>query len=127
MTKLLCLLALAIVSAPQLASANVAGGGTGQGPDVTVVDHHDGTVTLANGIVSIVIDTKKARLDRVTYTHKNSGQRTHQRRAAAGRERTRPILLRRVLARQRRVRVRAGDRPGHQRRRLCRREAAQRQ
>jgi rhamnogalacturonan endolyase len=73
MTKLLSLLALVIVSVPQLASANVAGGGTGQGPDVTVVDHHDGTVTLANGIVSIVIDTKKARLDAITYTHKNNG------------------------------------------------------
>jgi rhamnogalacturonan endolyase len=59
---------------PRMALANVAGGGTGQGTDVSVVDHHDGTVTLANGIVSIVIDTAKARLDRVTYTHKNSGE-----------------------------------------------------
>jgi len=73
MTKLLLLLALAIAAAPQSASANVSGGSTGQGPEVSVVDHHDGTVTLANGIVSIVIDTAKARLDRVTYTHKNDG------------------------------------------------------
>jgi rhamnogalacturonan endolyase len=73
MNKFLLLLALAIVSLPQVASANAAGGGTGQGAEVTLVDHHDGTVTLANGIVSIVIDTTKARLDRVTYTHKNSG------------------------------------------------------
>src|SRR5207237_3820598 len=56
------------------AAANVPGGGTGQGPDVTVVDHRDGTVTLANGIVSVVIDTAKARLDRVTYTHRNDGK-----------------------------------------------------
>lgn len=73
MTKMLSLLVLAIVLTPELSSAHVAGGGTGQGPDVTVVDHHDGTVAVANGIVAIVLDTKKARLDRVTYTHKNDG------------------------------------------------------
>ncbi len=107
MIKLHWLLAMAVALLPQMASANVAGGGTGQGPDVTVVDHHDGTVTLANGIVSIVIDTAKARLDRVTYTHRNDGQRDTSDVLLAGRERTRPILLRRVFARQRRVRVRA--------------------
>jgi rhamnogalacturonan endolyase len=74
MIKLHLLLAFAALLLPQMTLANVAGGGTGQGTDVTVVDHHDGTVTLANGIVSIVIDTAKARLDRVTYTHKNSGE-----------------------------------------------------
>src|SRR4051812_43466161 len=74
MTKLLLLFTLvSIALLPLPASANVPGGGTGQGPDVSVVDHHDGTVIVANGIVSIVIDTKKARLDRVTYTHKNNG------------------------------------------------------
>ena len=73
MTKLLSPLLILFVFLPSPASANVAGGGTGQGPEVTVVDHHDGTVTLANGIVSIDIDTKKARLDRVTYTHTNNG------------------------------------------------------
>ena len=73
MKKILVLLALTLVMVPRSTLANVAGGGTGQGPNVTVVDHNDGTVTLANGIVSIVIDTKKARLDRVTYTHKNGG------------------------------------------------------
>lgn len=73
MTKLLLLLALAIASAPESASANVSGGSTGQGPDVSVVEHHDGTVTLANGIVSILIDTKETRLDRVTFTHRNGG------------------------------------------------------
>src|SRR4051812_9313266 len=75
MTKLNLLFAVtAIALLPRLASANVAGGGTGRGPDVTVVDHHDGTVTLANGIASIVIETKKARLDRVTYTQQNDGK-----------------------------------------------------
>src|SRR5947209_2428341 len=67
------LLMVAVALWPPLALANVAGGGTGQGADVTVVDHHDGTVTLANGIVSLLIDTKKARFDRVTYTHHNQG------------------------------------------------------
>jgi rhamnogalacturonan endolyase len=40
---------------------------------VSVTDNKDGTVTLANGIVSILIDTGKARLDKVTYTHRNDG------------------------------------------------------
>src|SRR5947199_10194697 len=68
----LVLIVYSLTLLSQLTSANIAGG-TGQGPDVTVVDHHDGTLTLANGIVSILIDTKKARLDRVTYTHRNDG------------------------------------------------------
>src|SRR5450755_1944255 len=73
MKNVLILLAMAIAIVPRPTSANIAGGGTGQGPDVTVTDHHDGTVTLANGIVSILIDTKKARLDRITHTHHNDG------------------------------------------------------
>src|SRR5437016_5432604 len=72
MKTVLILLATTLAMAPRPLSANAAGGGNGEGADVTVVDHHDGTVTLGNGIVSIVIDTSKARLDRVTYTHKNS-------------------------------------------------------
>src|SRR5436305_74082 len=72
MKKLLFLLTVtAVAFLARSASANVAGGGRGQGPEVTVTDHHDGTVTLANGIATILIDTKKARLDRVTYTHEN--------------------------------------------------------
>jgi hypothetical protein len=74
MTKGVVLLAVALATVPRAASANVAGGDAGQGPDVTVVDHRDGTVTLANGLVAIVIDTAKARLDRVTYTHRNDGR-----------------------------------------------------
>ena len=35
--------------------ANLPGGGTGTGPNVTLVDNGDGTVTMANGIVSILI------------------------------------------------------------------------
>ncbi len=73
MKKMLILLGMTFAMAARPTLANVAGGGKGQGPDVTVVDHHDGSVTLANGIVSILIDTTKARLDRVTYTHRNHG------------------------------------------------------
>ena len=69
----LILLAMTVAIAPRAMLANVAGGGTGQGADVIVVDHHDGTVTIANGIVEIVIDTSRARLDRVTYTHGSDG------------------------------------------------------
>jgi rhamnogalacturonan endolyase len=74
MTQLLLLFTcVAVALLPRPVLANVAGAGTGRGPNVTVVDHHNGTVTLANGIVLILIDTKKARLDRVTYTHTNNG------------------------------------------------------
>jgi rhamnogalacturonan endolyase len=53
--------------------ANIAGGGTGSGPDVTVTDNGDDTVTLANGIVSIVIVKDTARLNSLSYTYNNNG------------------------------------------------------
>ncbi|MBA3937991.1 MAG: hypothetical protein H0X38_11050, partial [Planctomycetes bacterium] len=43
------------------------------GANVTVTDHHDGTVTMANGIASIVIVTKTGRLDSLTYTYDDGG------------------------------------------------------
>jgi hypothetical protein len=50
----------------------MAGGGNGQGPDVTV--KVDGTMaTMSNGIVSIVIDTADARLYSIAYTYNNNG------------------------------------------------------
>lgn len=64
-------IALLLLFCPQ--SVPRSGVVTGKEPDVMVVDHQDGTVTLGNGLVSIVIDTKRARLDRVTYIHHNSG------------------------------------------------------
>ena len=67
------LLVLALGFAPLGAFANIPGGGTGAGPDVTVSDNGDGTVTMKNGIVSIVIVKSTGRLDAVTYTHKNGG------------------------------------------------------
>jgi rhamnogalacturonan endolyase len=54
------------------AAGNIPGGGTGKGPDVKVTDNGDGTVTMANGIVSIVIVKKTSRLNDVTYTYNNS-------------------------------------------------------
>ena len=45
----------------------------GEGTAVTVVDHEDGTVTLANGIASIVIVKKTGRLDSVAYTYEQDG------------------------------------------------------
>ncbi len=66
-------LALALALGPRIACANIPGGGTGAGPDVTVTDNGDGTATMANGLVSIVIVKKTARLNAVTYTHKNGG------------------------------------------------------
>ena len=55
------------------ASANIPGGGTGSGPNVTVTDNGDGTVTMANGIASIVIVKEAARLKAISYTYNNSG------------------------------------------------------
>jgi hypothetical protein len=50
---LLAILAIAFSFSPDLASANAPGGVTGPGPDVTVKDSGDDTVTMANGIASI--------------------------------------------------------------------------
>ena len=69
---LLALLA-AMLLTPGAALANLAGGTAGSGPDVTVKDNGDGTVTLANGIVAIVIVKDRARLNSVTYTYNNGG------------------------------------------------------
>jgi rhamnogalacturonan endolyase len=66
-------LSIALSFSPDPASANVPGGGTGKGPDVTLQDNGDGTVTMANGIVAIVIVKATSRLNSVTYTYNNSG------------------------------------------------------
>ena len=54
--------------------ANLPGGGTGTGAAVTLVNNDNGTVTMANGIVSIVITTGNADIDQVNYTYNNSGR-----------------------------------------------------
>jgi rhamnogalacturonan endolyase len=68
---ILVLLGLAVASGT--ASANLPGGGTGTGANVTVADNGDGTVTMGNGLVSIVIVKSTGRLNAVTYTHHNGG------------------------------------------------------
>ncbi|HEV2455692.1 MAG TPA: polysaccharide lyase family protein [Verrucomicrobiae bacterium] len=55
------------------ASANIPGGGTGSGPDVTLVNNGNGTVTMANGIVSILCSTSSASINQINYTSTNSG------------------------------------------------------
>ena len=52
--------------------ANLPGGGTGTGPNVTLTDNGT-TVTMANGIVSIVITKADATIHQIYYTYNNSG------------------------------------------------------
>jgi rhamnogalacturonan endolyase len=55
------------------ARANLPGGGTGTGPDVTLTDNGDGTVTMSNGIVAIHIGKTSAVIDQINYTFNNTG------------------------------------------------------
>ncbi len=68
----LLLLGLGLGAAALPASANTSGIAP-SGTAVTVKDNGDGTVTMANGIVSVVIETAKNRLNSVQYTTSNSG------------------------------------------------------
>jgi rhamnogalacturonan endolyase len=72
--NLVCLAVCLWVVLP--AVANVPGGGTGSGPNVTLTDNGDGTVTMANGIVSIVITKTDATIHTINYTYNNSGSPT---------------------------------------------------
>jgi rhamnogalacturonan endolyase len=66
------LLALALITAAVPVSGNTSGIAT-TGPAVTVKDNGDGTVTMANGLVSIQIETAANQLDSIAYTTTNSG------------------------------------------------------
>jgi len=55
---------------------NIPGGGNGAGPNVTLVNNGNGTVTMANGIVSIVCTTGSATINQLNYTYTNSGVAT---------------------------------------------------
>jgi rhamnogalacturonan endolyase len=58
--------------------ANIPGGGTGTGSNVTLTDN-DTTVTIANGIVSILCTKSGATIDQINYTYNNgSGGTTTQ-------------------------------------------------
>src|SRR5262249_59113833 len=50
----------------------IPGGGTGTGIDVTLVDNGS-TVTIANGIVSILCTKAGATIDQINYTYNNGG------------------------------------------------------
>jgi autotransporter-associated beta strand protein len=58
----LCGLLLSAVPTP----ANLPGGGTGTGPNVTYVDNGNGTVTMANGIVTAVIGSSSSQILQLT-------------------------------------------------------------
>ena len=62
-----------IVLAALPAFANIPGGGTGTGSDVTLVDNGNGTVTMANGIVSVLITKANANITQINYTYNNGG------------------------------------------------------
>jgi rhamnogalacturonan endolyase len=68
------LILLAVWLASSLAAfGNLPGGGTGTGPDVTLLDNGNGTVTMANGIVSILCTKNSATITQINYTYNNSG------------------------------------------------------
>ena len=67
-----------ILTWPLACAANIPGGGTGTGPNVTLTDN-GGSVTLANGIVSILCTKVGATIDQINYTYNNgSGTTTTQ-------------------------------------------------
>jgi rhamnogalacturonan endolyase len=68
----LLLLAVVLNAASLPVSGNTSGIAS-TGDAVTVKDNGDGTVTMANGIVSILIETAQNRLNSITYTANNSG------------------------------------------------------
>ena len=78
----LCGLLLSIISAV----ANIPGGGTGTGPAVTVTDNGDGTVTMANGTVSIHIVKSGASINQINYTYNNGGGTQTQQLLAGGKD-----------------------------------------
>jgi len=66
---------LQIFPAASKAGANIPGGGTGTGTAVTITDNGT-TVTMANGIVSIVITKTSGTIGTINYTYNNSGTST---------------------------------------------------
>jgi rhamnogalacturonan endolyase len=71
---LLILLNFVLLASLNFASANIAGGGTGRGANVTVTDNGDDTLTMSNGIASIVIVKKTGRLNSLAYTYEYDGK-----------------------------------------------------
>ena len=66
---MICFLFLAFEQM-EVARANIPGGGTGTGSNVTLTDN-GATVTLANGIISIVVTKSDATIGTINYTYNN--------------------------------------------------------
>ena len=67
-------LAWATLCSPPPATANNPGGGTGTGANVTITaPDGNGNVTMANGILSVTVDTKNSHVTSVLYTYNNYG------------------------------------------------------
>ena len=81
--KKICLLVGLIVLLAQPVLANIPGGGTGTGSDVTLTDNGS-TVTMANGIVSILITKANANITQINYTYNNGGGTQTQQLLAGG-------------------------------------------
>ena len=77
----LVLLGVLAMSVP--AWANIPGGGTGTGANVTVVNNGDGSVTMANGVVSLHVEINGASINQINYTY-NNGSGTQTRNLLAG-------------------------------------------
>ena len=67
---LVCLLGLLLTINP--VRANIPGGGTGAGPDVTLTDSGS-MVTIANATVSIVCTKSSSQIPTINYTYNNGG------------------------------------------------------
>ena len=65
MKTITCLLSLLLTAGS--AFANIPGGGNGTGANVTLVNNGDGTVTMANGIVTAKIQISTAQILQLTY------------------------------------------------------------
>ena len=72
-----------LLISPVTVFANIPGGGTGTGPNVTVVDNGNGTVTMANGVVSILVYKSGASISQINYTY-NNGTGTQTQNLLAG-------------------------------------------
>ena len=99
---LLILLAMALAAGPARSAANTAPDGTGAGPNVTVTDNGDDTVTMANGIAAIVIVKKTGRLNSVAYTY------SHDETTKTCETLSAPSLLQSLAVEQRAGRLNAG-------------------
>ena len=70
------IVAFGCLNAVYCAFGNLPGGGTGTGPNVALFNNGNGTVTISNGIVSILCSTAGATINQINYTYNNSGTPT---------------------------------------------------